>query len=301
MIEVVATIPVDVWPRDVAVAGDGARVYVANQTGNSVSVIDTATATVVDTVVLAEKATFPMDLVVHPDGTRVYVGLYGGVFVIDTVTAAVVSGIETGNAWNLLTIHPDGSTLYAAGGYPDGTVTVIDTATEAVAETIGVGLSPYRPRISGEGSRVYVPIASTTTVAVVDTATAGVTYIEIGGEPYNVAVSSDGTALYATEFAREPMPANTVKVIDPASGAATATVAVPNESQPAGLVVHPDGSRVYAAYEDGVVAAIDTGAGVVTETVEASYSAGSLAISPDGSRLYVPNAEQDSVSVIATG
>lgn len=301
MLEVSATIPVDVWPRDVALTPDGTRAYVANQTGNSVSVIDTATATVTDTIGLGDDPLFAMDLVAHPDGSRVYVGLLGGVFVIDTATNKVASSVETGNPWNLLTIHPDGATLYAAGGYPDGTVTVIDTVAESVTATVGVGLSPYRPRISGDGATVYVPVASTTTVAVLDTATAIVTYFDVGGEPRNVAVSPDGKVLYATEFSHEPALSNTLRVIDTASGAVTATIAVPNTSPPVGLAMHPDGSRVYAVYEDGIVAAIDPSVAAVSETVELGYCASSAAISPDGSALYVPHHLQDAVSVVRTG
>ncbi|MCB1905249.1 MAG: beta-propeller fold lactonase family protein, partial [Gammaproteobacteria bacterium] len=46
------------------------RVYVANNGTNSVSVIDTATNTVADTVAVGDR---PYGVAVNPAGTRVYV------------------------------------------------------------------------------------------------------------------------------------------------------------------------------------------------------------------------------------
>ncbi len=47
---VIATIPVGTAPHGVAITPDGAFAYVGNEYSNTVSVIDTATNTLVDTV-----------------------------------------------------------------------------------------------------------------------------------------------------------------------------------------------------------------------------------------------------------
>ena len=76
----------------------GTRVYVANNGNgsNSVSVIDTATNTVIATVPVG---TWPRGVSVNPAGTRVYVANGGSnnVSVIDTATNTVVATVLVGD------------------------------------------------------------------------------------------------------------------------------------------------------------------------------------------------------------
>jgi YVTN family beta-propeller protein len=77
-----------------AVTPDGTRVYVANRFG-AVSVIDTATNTIVATITLATQT---VGIAVTPDGARVYVAdeLAGEVTVIETATNTVLATISVG-------------------------------------------------------------------------------------------------------------------------------------------------------------------------------------------------------------
>jgi YVTN family beta-propeller protein len=58
----------------VAVSIDGAQAYVTNVGGDTVSVIDTATNTVTDTITVGDG---PNGVAVSPDGTLVYVSNFG--------------------------------------------------------------------------------------------------------------------------------------------------------------------------------------------------------------------------------
>ena len=62
--------PVGGGPSAVAVRPDGARAYVTNSLSNSVSVLDTATNTVVATVAVGAQ---PQGVAIRPDGARAYV------------------------------------------------------------------------------------------------------------------------------------------------------------------------------------------------------------------------------------
>ena len=95
-------------PFGVAVHPDGTRAYTANffpfgaSGGNSVSVIDTATDTLTNTVVLAPATEFigSFGLSVHSDGTRVYVAnqFDDSFSVIDTATETLAATLPiTGN------------------------------------------------------------------------------------------------------------------------------------------------------------------------------------------------------------
>jgi YVTN family beta-propeller protein len=82
-------------PFGVAITPDGTRAYVTINFPNTVSVIDTATNTVVATIPVGVG---PIGVAITPDGTRVYVTNDDSntVSVIDTATNTVVETIPVG-------------------------------------------------------------------------------------------------------------------------------------------------------------------------------------------------------------
>jgi YVTN family beta-propeller protein len=68
--DVIATVTVGGNPNGVAVSPDGTRVYVANNSADTVSVINTSTNAVIDTVTVGDG---PTGVAVNSTGTRVYV------------------------------------------------------------------------------------------------------------------------------------------------------------------------------------------------------------------------------------
>ena len=94
------TIPVGTNPSGVAVTPDGTHVYVTNPQSYTVSVIATATNTVVTTVGVG-VGYFPQGVAVAPDGKHAYVAnnnntTTGTVSVIDTATNTVVATVPVG-------------------------------------------------------------------------------------------------------------------------------------------------------------------------------------------------------------
>jgi YVTN family beta-propeller protein/VCBS repeat-containing protein len=179
---VVGTIPIATGddPLDVAINPSGTRLYVLDQPDASnteeVSVINTATNAVVATVPVGNFAT---QLALSPDSTRLYVTNTNDntVSVINTafntVTATIPVGANTGPAG--IAVSPDGSVLYVAdsgltyfgSSFPARTVSVINTATNAVIETIPVGDIPGGVAISPDGTHLYVTNAGDNTVSVI--------------------------------------------------------------------------------------------------------------------------------------
>lgn len=92
---------------------------------------------------------------------------------------------------------------------------------------------------------------------------------------------------------------NNVTVIDTATNGVVATVTV--GTQPFGVAVSPDGTRVYVANSvPGTVSVIDTATNTVVATVTVGANPRGVTVSPDGSRAYVTNKGPDNVSVINT-
>jgi YVTN family beta-propeller protein len=127
-------------PVGVAITPDDSRAYVANFNGDSVSVIATATNSVVATVPVGSA---PYGVTITPDGTRAYVvNEYDGtVSVIATATNIVVATVTVGNYPNGVAITPDGTRVYVVNSN-DSTVSVIATATNTVVATVTVGDLP---------------------------------------------------------------------------------------------------------------------------------------------------------------
>ncbi|MER5728948.1 YncE family protein [Streptomyces sp. NPDC002138] len=132
-------------------------------------------------------------------------------------------------------------------------ISVIDTTTQQVINSIPVGLHPTGIAIDPQKQRVYVANSGFKTVSVIDMTTLGVAEIDVGPSPTGVAVDSHG-AVYLTH------PDGLVRVIDPASASVIATI--PVGSQPQGLAFEPHSNRVYVANRgDGTVSAIDLAGG----------------------------------------
>jgi YVTN family beta-propeller protein len=89
---VTATVVTANQPDGIVFTPDGAFAYVANFVGSSVSVIDTATTTVVATISSAQART-PASVAITPDGAFVYSANFNSnnVSVIDTTTNTIVA------------------------------------------------------------------------------------------------------------------------------------------------------------------------------------------------------------------
>jgi len=166
--------------------------YVANQTSNNVSVINTATNMVVGPPI--PVGTNPRDVAITPDGTRVYVTNRGSnnVSVINTATNMVVGApIPVGATPRDVAITPDGTRAYVTNAVSNN-VSVIDTATNmVVGPPIPVGTAPFGVAITPDGTRVYVANQNSNNVSVINTATNMVVGppIPVGTNPIAVAIT----------------------------------------------------------------------------------------------------------------
>lgn len=115
--------------------------YVAND--NKVSVVDTSTNTVVNTIPVLSADNITKVIAITPDGNFAYVTNVGddNVSVIDTNTNAVVQSVPVGACPFGIAITPDGDFVYVTNAC-DNNVSVIATDTNTVVDTILVGDFP---------------------------------------------------------------------------------------------------------------------------------------------------------------
>jgi YVTN family beta-propeller protein len=136
--------------------------------GTTVSVIATATNTVVSTITVGSQ---PNGVAITPDGSKVYVTNSNSntVSVITTATNAVVSTITVGRLPDGIAVTPDGSKVYVAN-ILDDTISVIATATNTVVGSpIAVGNAPNGVAVTPDGTTGYVANSGSNTVSVIAT------------------------------------------------------------------------------------------------------------------------------------
>ncbi len=240
----------------IAVSPDGSTVYATTITlpgpptftsDNEVSVISTATNTVINTI--GGLGAFPQFVALTPNGAKAYVSNYNGasVSVIDTATHAVTSTITGIAVPRQIVISPDGSTAYVAS-YGSNQIEVIDTATDSITTTIPVSGSPWGMAMTPDGTTIYATrdqgglfVVNTTTNAVTQMFTTG-----ISSDTTNVTLSPDGLTAYVTDTS-----SNDMQLIDLATGAVKQTVSIPSPGDPFGLAFTKDGSKLYVANNFG--------------------------------------------------
>lgn len=173
---------VDGWYTDsVAVTPNGSYAY-ASSSNAGTNVIDLTSYTVIAT--LPGVGSSQTIGVVVPNGSFVYVPLPGNqTGVIGTSTNAIIATVNGPSGWNWGAATPNGSLVYVVGG----SLWAINTASQSVVATIPV--SGGFVAVSPNGSRVYVPVSSSNSVAVVDTATQIViATVPVGTSPSYVAI-----------------------------------------------------------------------------------------------------------------
>lgn len=174
-------------PLGVAFTPDGRKAYVV---GGCISVIDTTTGTVIETLAVPrDDAAFAV--AVTPDGTKAYIA-FGGrsqVQVLDTATDSILTTIATPSDGTAVAVTPDGTKAYVANRLA-ASVTVIDTATDSVLRHVTVGRLPWAIAIAPDGSRAFVANRLDHTVSVIDPATDAVlAAVPVGQGPTGIAIA----------------------------------------------------------------------------------------------------------------
>ena len=143
----------------VAAAPDGGRLYLSNESTETLDIVDAKTLQVTNSIPLSGR---PNNLAIHANGRRVYVaiqGTGGGVDIIDTETEENVRTIRILRGVHNTFITPD-SKHVVAGSTGGGGATIIDTELERPVWTIhfegGVRPLTFDTNPDGSTRNMYV-------------------------------------------------------------------------------------------------------------------------------------------------
>ncbi|HKE29319.1 MAG TPA: hypothetical protein VKB88_43510 [Bryobacteraceae bacterium] len=248
------------YPMGIAVSSDGQTAYAVLDNNNTLAKIDLTLGTP-SKVAEIRVGNVPHSVVISPDGKTAYVSNEAGriatvedfqgysngtpvvaefptgststgtVSVVDLASFTVTGSISTG-------LHPTGMALWGnyllvANAYSD-TISVIDTASKQVENTIDVGLpfgapGEYRPAygagpnsiaVDARNNIAYVALYNANAVAAVDlNASAVLGLIPVGYAPSSVVMDTAGNALLVandkgigtTGYGVTPPPTNTAE------------------------------------------------------------------------------------------
>jgi YVTN family beta-propeller protein len=189
-------------PAALAVNATGESVYSLAFNPGSISVIDAATSSAIDTFRVGNDA---VGIAVSPDGARAYVtnSSDNTVSVVDTGSNTVVDTIKVQALPFGIAVSPDGKFVYVANAVAEldlGAVSVIDTSTDAIAATTPV-VNPTFLTVNPAGTRIYVVGNNASTVFAIDTSTLKiVATIAVGSALDGLGITPDGTRLYVASF-----------------------------------------------------------------------------------------------------
>ena len=133
------TITVGKAAQDVAFSPDGSLAYVTNIQDDTVSVVNTATNTLINTITVGSG---PFGVAFSPSGSVAYITNEGDgtVSVVDVATNTAINTITVGSGPESMAFSASGSLAYVTNY--GATVNVINVATNTIVNTISVGTAP---------------------------------------------------------------------------------------------------------------------------------------------------------------
>ena len=284
-------------PVSVAVTSNGSIGYVANQNGDSVSVISSNLAGGDPTSTITLPSGSHPTFLTAPDLANVYVANAGAgtVSVISQGLAALSKTVPVGANPVWIQAANDVSKVYVLN-QGSGTVSVISTTDFAVTATLPVGASPVTAAISPSGL-LFVANQGSNSISVIDTSTDTVgPPLAVGNAPSALAFDPILNRLYVLNSG-----SNSISVfkadVNPPALLKTITVG----SAPAAITALADGTRVYVANSgSNNVSVIDTGSLTVTKTITVGTTPVLITSGSDSRKVLVLNSGSNDMTFIQT-
>ncbi|MBP1821149.1 beta-propeller fold lactonase family protein [Mycobacterium sp. OAE908] len=290
-----------------ATSANGGKVTINSTTGAYTYTPTTAARVAAGTTAGADTDTFTVSVSDGQANTTATVPVYVSPLQLGSLGATSVGDQPTSVAIYENPTDPTKNRMYVTNQYAK-TVSVIDATPGSgtynqVVGTIKLASTPSDIVINSTGTRAYVTMKGSASVAVINTVTnkvidvnpgtTTVDSIKVGSTPAGIAISPDDSRVYVTNGG-----GSTVSVIDTALNKEISRITV--GSQPSGITVSPDGKKLYVTlrYSDSL-AVVDLANNNAKTTVQVGDSPRDVALNPTWTRAYVTNYD-GTVSVVNT-
>jgi YVTN family beta-propeller protein len=272
-----ASVKVGKQPVALAINETTNRIYVANNAGGSVSVIDGTNDVVAATV---NVGALPYVLAANPVTNKIFVSntFSDVITLIDGATNAM-STVKAGSADSIV-IDSKRDRAYLIG-WEGTSLTVLDSKPAIIGKVQMGGMHLWGMVVNEAAGKLYVTRAGNAELAIVDEASESVTNIATGAIPCAVAVNPATNLVYVVNHED-----NTVTVIDGTQGKVSATVQV--GKKPQGIAVDAKANRIYVANVHGdSVSVIDGARNAVIDTLRTGHNPYALVANDRTDRLYM--------------
>jgi YVTN family beta-propeller protein len=290
------------------------RVYVSDERGGNVVVIDPQGAAVLARIAVGKR---PRGIQVSPDRARVYVALsgspmggpnvdesklpppdrrYDGIGVVELKSQKLVSTLQSGADPETFALSRDGKSLYVSNE-DTGQLSQVDLVKGAVARTVAVGSEPEGVAVSADDRIVYVTCETSNSVYVVEARGMKVlAQIPTQKRPRAILLVPASHRGYVTnEFGGSL----TVFSTEDYKVLRTISLGDPAVVRPMGIV-SPDGRYLYVTTgRYGAVLEVDAESARVTRTFpKVGQRPWGIALSHDGLKAYTANGPSGDISVV---
>ena len=288
-----------------------AKLYVANEEGSSVSIIDLQDSLKNTSIDISDSGKMMMahNVQVAPNGKTVWVTAIpmdtngiNQLVVIDANTGTIKTRVQLGKDLHVAHVVLDNESKYAfVTAKESNQVMQVDSNTYEVVKKfdLGSGHSPHGLRYAN--GKLYVANMDAKSMSVINIADGKITDIPLGGVAVQTAVTQDGKFVFASlydtkEVIRYDLQSGEIKRIPLPAGA----------QGPIQLYATPDSKLLYVADQGELmerpvsnkVFVIDVANTKVINTITVGNKAHGVVVSKDGTTVYVTNSIDNTVSVI---
>jgi YVTN family beta-propeller protein len=290
------------------------RLYVTNEVGGDLSVIDSGNYNVLATIPLGKR---PRGIHPSPDHKTIYVALSGspiagpdvdestvpppdksadGIGVFDVAQNKLLRVIHGGSDPENFDVSQDGTQLYISNEDVSA-VSIVDIASGNVVKSLAIGAQPEGVKVTPDGKQVWVTSEETGTISVLDPVAGKIVKtFKVGHRPRNIAFVPDGSRAYINAEND-----GTVVLVDARKYKMIKAIPLgkPGLIKPMNVVLSPDATKLYASTGRGhQVFTIDTATNTVLGSVEVGARPWGIALSLDAKTLYSANGPSNDVSVV---
>lgn len=197
----VAQIPVADYVIGVAFNNDGSRAFVTSRGDATLSIIDTATYSVIDTLPIPSEYLGAGNLALEPNTGNLYVVDWydARLFEVAPDGTAVLRQADLGDSLWQVVAAPGGGFVYVTDRGADQ-VLEVDLDTFTVSRRFDVGDDPWGLDIDNDGTRLVVTCEDSSDVVFIDLSTGTVVPLPLdaGADPRDVDILDDAGLAYVT-------------------------------------------------------------------------------------------------------
>ena len=299
----------------------GPRLYVSDETGGAVVVVDPAAGQVVERIPVGKR---PRGIRVLRDGTTLLVALSGspiagpgvdesklppadraadGIGVVDLKARKVVRVLPSGQDPESFDLSPDEKTLYVSNE-ETAEMSVLDLSTGTLTTRVRIGEEPEGVTTRPDGGEVWVTCEGDNHVYAVDTTTLKVVArIATGARPRTIVFTRDGKTAFVTNENSA-----SVSVVDTATHKPASKDGIifpkvkgaPTPPRPMGAVLSPDGRDVLVSLGRATsIATIAVEGRKIAATIQdVGARPWGIDVNHDGTQAYTANGPSGDVSIV---